>query len=73
MIFGISQLLAERGDQFDRDRRTEMRAVVLRNATTLKDIVEDLSVFLDERVSELVGHTAGRLDPPPTARRHRQM
>lgn len=54
VIYGIAQLLADHGDSFTHERRVEMRAVVLKNATALKGIVEDLSVFLDERVSERV-------------------
>lgn len=63
VVYGMAQLLRQHGDDLEPETRDSMRATILDNAGKLKDIVEDLSVFLDDRVQEVAAGRDGIESP----------
>lgn len=51
VVYGMAELIAEHGQRMSPSQQEMLQAVVVENALTLKTIVEDLSGFLDERVT----------------------
>lgn len=64
VVFGLAELLADRGDELEARDRQRMRQVMLAHAGRLKGIVESLSGFLDEQVSAAAGGSPSLSDGP---------
>lgn len=52
IIYGVSELLAERGEVLTPEVRRELRLSVLKHASVLRDVVADLTAFLEREVAQ---------------------
>lgn len=62
IIYGVSELLAEHGEVLSAEVRRDLRLSVLKQATVLRDVVADLSAFLEREVAQATTASPGSAD-----------